>query len=322
MNAPVENLPARRELAAGGSVRAIVPQTMEDAYRLASAVVKAGMAPRDMNSPEKCLIAIMQGMEVGLKPLQAIQRIAVINGRPTIWGDAAMGLVRASGACEYVREWTEGKGDDYTAFCKAKRRDEDEPIVGQFSVGDAKRAKLWGKNGPWTEYPRRMLQMRARSFALRDGFADVLGGLYVAEELGYDDSMRDVTPQELETSEPPRPRAAVAPPPSPPPADDEPEPADDFPGDFPESDGAAEVAAGDGDPEPWPFQPLRGTQSVLATGEAWHERFKGVLEAQSAAKAVSELWRQNAAMLDRLDRAEPELFEELRGIASEKGASV
>ena len=90
-----------------------------------------------------------------------------------------------------------------------------------------------------------------------------------------------------------------------------------------EDDGfSGDIPAGDGDPEPWPFQPLRGSQSVLATGEEWHERFKGVLDAQSTVKAVSELWRQNAGMLDRLDRAEPELFEELRGVASEKGASV
>jgi hypothetical protein len=56
------------------------------------------------------------------------------------------------------------------------------PVVFKFSVEEAKRALLWGKAGPWTAYPKRMMQMRARGFALRDAFADVLTGLITAEE--------------------------------------------------------------------------------------------------------------------------------------------
>ena len=51
-----------------------------------------------------------------------------------------------------------------------------------FSEQDAKVAGLWGKSGPWKQYPKRMLQMRARGFNLRDNFADILGGLITAEE--------------------------------------------------------------------------------------------------------------------------------------------
>jgi hypothetical protein len=51
-----------------------------------------------------------------------------------------------------------------------------------FSVADAKRAKLWFKAGPWTTYPDRMLQMRARGFAIRDVFPDALRGVITAEE--------------------------------------------------------------------------------------------------------------------------------------------
>ena len=40
-----------------------------------------------------------------------------------------------------------------------------------------------GKQGPWTQYPKRMRQMRARAFALRDVFADILKGMPIAEEL-------------------------------------------------------------------------------------------------------------------------------------------
>src|SRR3546814_15538068 len=40
-----------------------------------------------------------------------------------------------------------------------------------------------GKQGPWSQYPQRMRQMRARAWAMRDGFADVLKGIGIAEEV-------------------------------------------------------------------------------------------------------------------------------------------
>lgn len=108
------------------------------------------------------------------------------------------GLCRASGLVSYIREWSEGEGDALTFYCETKRKDDPQPIMGKFSVSDAKRANLWketarttreGKNGtytvdsgPWWSYPTRMLQMRARGFCLRDAYPDVLKGLISAEE--------------------------------------------------------------------------------------------------------------------------------------------
>jgi hypothetical protein len=63
------------------------------------------------------------------------------------------------------------------------RRDKATPITRRFSIGEAKRASLLGKPGPWQEYPSRMLRMRARSFAARDAFPDVLRGIRAVEEL-------------------------------------------------------------------------------------------------------------------------------------------
>lgn len=182
----VATIDPRPSLVAGGRPTAIVPQSMDEAYRLAKAVCMAGMAPKGLDTPEKAMVAILHGLEVGLTPMAALQRIAVVNGRPTIWGDGAIGLVRGSGACEHIHESITGDGEAMVATCSAKRKGEKEPIVGTFSVADAKKAGLWGKQGPWQQFPKRMLQMRARAFALRDGFADVLGGLYLREEIEED----------------------------------------------------------------------------------------------------------------------------------------
>jgi hypothetical protein len=175
---------SRPFLRASGRPQAIVPRTLEEAMAFARAVVAARMAPSGFETPEACMIAILHGMEVGLTPLSALQRIAVIGGRPTIWGDGAMALVRASGLAASIEERIEGTGPaDWVAICSVRRKGEAHPVERRFCVDDARRARLWGKAGPWSDYPHRMLQMRARAFALRDVFADVLGGLYLREEI-------------------------------------------------------------------------------------------------------------------------------------------
>ena len=180
-------------LMAGGSIRPIVPQSFEEAWRIANAVCTAGMAPKDLETPEKAMIAIMHGLEVGLTPMAALQSIAVVNGRPTIWGDGALGLVQGSGKMESHKETFTGEGEQRKATCVVKRRGNSDVTTGEFSVTSAKKAGLWGKSGPWSQYPDRMLMMRARGFALRDAFSDVLRGLGIAEEV--QDTPVDITPK-------------------------------------------------------------------------------------------------------------------------------
>jgi hypothetical protein len=163
--------------------RGLALASFDDAFRFATMVAKSDFAPKDFKGkPESCLLAIQHGSEIGLSPMQSLQNIACINGRPAIWGDAALAVAMASPVCEYVRESIEGDGESMVATCTAKRRGYETPTVARFTVADAKKAGLWGKSGPWTQYPRRMLQLRARGFALRDAFPDVLKGLVTAEE--------------------------------------------------------------------------------------------------------------------------------------------
>ena len=161
--------------------RGIVLSSFEDAYRFGKAVIASGLAPKG-DTPESILIKVQMGCEIGLSPMQAVQNIAVINGRPSIYGDAALALVKASGTLEHFNEYFDGDGEGLKAICVSKRKGEPNPVTTAFSVADAKRAKLWGKQGPWTEYPKRMLQFRARGFNLRDNFPDVLRGVILTEE--------------------------------------------------------------------------------------------------------------------------------------------
>lgn len=158
--------------------------TLDDMWRFAQCVVKSGFAPKGMEKPESVLIAVEMGYEVGLSPMAALQNTAVVNGRPTIYGDAALALVRGSGLLEFYEEKQVGaKGKDDFGYCvTAKRKGDNSKYSETFTVADAKVAGLWGKPGPWTQYPARMLKFRARGFLLRDAFGDVLKGMRTYEE--------------------------------------------------------------------------------------------------------------------------------------------
>lgn len=154
-------------------------RSLQEAMDYAKLIADSDLAPKDYRGkPGNVLIAIQFGYEIGLLPLQAVQNISVISGRPAVWGDAMLALVQSNSLCEYIRETFK----DNKAFCAVKRQGEDEHIS-TFSVEDAKKANLWGKPGPWTQYPERMLRMRARGFALRDKFSDILKGISMQEEV-------------------------------------------------------------------------------------------------------------------------------------------
>lgn len=157
------------------------PRDMSEAMRLATMIANSQLAPKDFkNKPDDTLVAMMMGNELGLNPMQSIQNIAVINGRPSIWGDALLALVQNHPSYGGVNE----SFDDatMTATCIAWRKN-GEKHTQKFSQADATTAGLWGSNRqPWKQYPKRMLAMRARGFALRNVFADALLGLITAEE--------------------------------------------------------------------------------------------------------------------------------------------
>ena len=157
---------------------------MDELARFAVMVVESGLAPKGMDKPASIAIAVEMGMEIGLSPMAAVQSIAVINGRPAVWGDVMLGLCKAQAAFdnEAFSETISGTGENMAATCIVRRHPDGKPVSKVFSVADAKKAGLWGKQGPWSQYPARMLQMRARSWALRDTFPDILKGLYSREE--------------------------------------------------------------------------------------------------------------------------------------------
>lgn len=245
-------------MAAGTAIMPIIPRNLDEVATLAKVAIMSGLqlgptarrksstdddaGEHDVVEEENRRIAmatmiIMQGLEVGLSPVQALESIAIINGRKLIWGDAVPALLWSKGF--RIEERFSGGDidaptDGLTAHCKITRPD-GTTIERSFSVAQAKRARLWderekimkwGKNwqtkksekyeadndSPWYRFPTRMLQMRARGFCTKDGASDVMRGLYIREE--YEGDVIDVTPDDarLESSEPASPPTPPTPP--------------------------------------------------------------------------------------------------------------
>ena len=175
-------------------------QRFEHALRIANMMSKSQMVPKAFqNKPQDIVLAMEFGRRLGLGELQAIQNIAVINGRPTMWGDAVLAACQSHPDFEYIRE-EQIMGADNTVIgyrCTVKRKSYPDATIRDFSIDDAKKAGLWGRN-TWAQYPTRMLQMRARGFALRDTFADALSGVAVREEVEDYKPEKDIAPKATE----------------------------------------------------------------------------------------------------------------------------
>jgi len=159
------------------------PKTFQEAMDFAKFLSQAEIIPKAFRGkPADIMLAMQMGLDVGLNPGQALQNIAIINGRPLMWGDAVLAVCMGSAAFDHSRFHEELPTEEtMTATCHAARIGA-PPKIRTFSKANAETAKLWGKEGPWQTYPMRMLQMRARSFALRDAFPDILKGIRVRED--------------------------------------------------------------------------------------------------------------------------------------------
>ena len=179
----------------------LTPRNLEEALKFADIMSKSDLVPRDFrDKPGNILVAIQKGLEIGLSPMAALESIAVINGRASLWGDALLGLVQVSPQYEWHNE---AESTPTKGVCIVKRKGH-EPHRVEFSIEDAKRAGLLGKSGPWQQYTARMLTLRARAFALRDKFADVLKGLSMAEEaLDIPQSQPQTVSAEVQPASPP-----------------------------------------------------------------------------------------------------------------------
>lgn len=179
----------------------------EDAWKLAQRIGRTEFVPKALRGkPEAVLAAILTGHELGIQPMNALAKIHVIDGRPSLSSEMMRAVILREGHEFHVEETTNTR-----CVVVGRRRESDRETRIAWTKDDASAAGLLGKDN-WKKYPRAMLLARATGELARALFPDVLAGIsYTSEEVrdGFEfDEWGE--PVETETVEPPKPGKAKA----------------------------------------------------------------------------------------------------------------
>jgi len=153
---------------------------LSERMEFARALSTASLLPRAyQQNPGNVLLAMELGDALGIRPIQAINAVHVIEGKPSASADLIASLVRKAGHKLRI------SGDDRTATAQIIRADDPEfTYEATWTMDRAKAAGLAGK-GVWKSYPAAMLKARAITEVARMGASDALYGVvYTPEELG------------------------------------------------------------------------------------------------------------------------------------------
>src|ERR1700733_2924686 len=114
--------------------------------KVAETLSKSNVIPKDYKGkPEDIFVAIAMGYQLGFPVEQALQDIAVINGRPSVWGDGLLALALNHPECQSITEEPIYEGTAIIGYkCTVKRKGH-EAHTKSFILQDAKRAGLLGK---------------------------------------------------------------------------------------------------------------------------------------------------------------------------------
>lgn len=160
------------------SSTALAPQSLDDMFRLAAALIQAkGMIPERIKSEGELVATVLAGQELGLGPMASLRGIHVVQGKVGLNYDLMVGLLRRAG---YRVEWTRATATEATVRLTAPNGDTHEEA---FTKADAQTAGLWGRGQGWQKYPKAMLKARAVSAAARAFAGDVLHGAYSMDEI-------------------------------------------------------------------------------------------------------------------------------------------
>jgi len=172
---------------------------------IATALVKSGLMPPSVKSPEAAAAVILKGWELGIPPMHALAHIVILQGKPGCSAELHLALLARGGV---TFEWEkDGSGGE---ACIVFRRPNMKEVRGTFNRNDAKAAGLLG-NQTWGKYEKNMLRARAITNGARMCAPDLLCGMsYTPEELGAEvdeDGNVVAVPDEKPAPEPAKPAA-------------------------------------------------------------------------------------------------------------------
>lgn len=156
----------------------------DSAVKIAQTLAKSKMVPVSIQGkPEDIFAILVMGAEIGIKPMQALNSINVIQGKPTISPQLMMAMIRGKlpGCVIDIKSNEEAQ----TVTCRTARS-KDELANGLYyeAVWDMDRAKRMGLSSKdnYIKQAKTMLTWRSVAESCRITFPDIIMGLYCPEE--------------------------------------------------------------------------------------------------------------------------------------------
>ncbi|WP_196328497.1 hypothetical protein [Mycobacteroides chelonae] len=178
--ADIEVLPPRRPSSAEalGALAAHV-EAMNNAKVLGDALADTELVPDTYRGkPGNAGAAILFGAELGLNPIQSLQQIFVVKGKPAIYARTAVALLKGHGI---VVQTLETSDTSVTVTATDPRTGQVETST--WDIGRATKAK-YTSNALYTTDPQAMLYAKAAMEVCRKIAPDILLGIpYSREEL-------------------------------------------------------------------------------------------------------------------------------------------
>lgn len=139
---------------------------------------------KDSRRASQAIVKILLGREMGIGPASAVVGLHVFDGKVVISAGLMASMIKRSPQYDFK---VISLSDEQCLI----RFFENGEAAGDslFNIEDAKRARLWGKAGPWTQYPKNMMYARALSNGARWYCSGIfMGPVYVPDEMGLEDS--------------------------------------------------------------------------------------------------------------------------------------
>ena len=161
-------------------------QSFEDAQRIAGALAKSTLVPKDyQGNVANTMIALEMAQRVNASPMAVMQNLYIIHGRPSWSSQFTIAALNGCGRFSPLRFVVDGDGDSKTCYAWAYDRSDGEKLDGpNVSIAMAKAEGWYQKNGSkWKTMPDLMLRYRAAKFFGNLYAPDIMMGMSTEDEV-------------------------------------------------------------------------------------------------------------------------------------------
>jgi hypothetical protein len=183
-------------------------EAFDNAQRIAKSLASSTLVPQQFQGQQgyaNCLVALEIAGRMNLSPLQVMQNLHIIHGRPSWSSQFIIALINGCGRFEPLQYRVTGKGDDLACQCVAKEISSEAELEGPTVTMAMAKAEGWAtKSGSkWRTMPDLMIRYRAAAMWGRLYIPDLLVGISYSQE-----EVMDIEPITVEDAPQPEPAAA------------------------------------------------------------------------------------------------------------------